>query len=210
MMVESYRTVSREAKDEFTEKKSVFIGHIKPIETEEQALEFIKALDKKYSDAAHNCYAYINKEQNVVRFSDNGEPQGTAGMPILEVIKREGLCGVVIVVTRYFGGILLGAGGLVRAYSKAAKIAIDAAGVTTFCPFSKFKVKIDYTLYNKLLHDFEKYHVRCLDSSFDSDITLTLTTRGDRFEAYRDYLRELTGGKLDASDVVTVYDDIEL
>ena len=210
MMVESYKTVAREAKDEFTEKKSVFIGHVKPIETEKQALEFIRELDKKYADAAHNCYAYINKEQNVVRFNDNGEPQGTAGMPILEVIKREGLCGVVIVVTRYFGGILLGAGGLVRAYSKAAKIAIDAAGITTFCPFSQFKVKIDYTLYNKLLHDFDKYRVRCTDSSFDSDITLTLITRSDRLDAYRDYLKELTGGKLDVSDVTMVYDNIDL
>ena len=139
----SYKTVAREAKDEFTEKKSVFIGHAKPIESEEQALDFIKTIEKRYGDAAHNCYAYINKEQNIVRFNDNGEPQGTAGLPILEVIKREELCGVVIVVTRYFGGILLGAGGLVRAYSKAAKIAIDAAGITTFCPFSMFYIKIN-------------------------------------------------------------------
>lgn len=210
MMIESYRTVAREAKDEFTEKKSVFIGHAKPIETEEQALAYIHRLNDEYRGAAHNCYAYITKERNVVRFSDNGEPQGTAGMPILEVIKREELCGIVIVVTRFFGGILLGAGGLVRAYSKAAKIAIDAAGATTFCQFTRFKTAIDYTLYNKLLHDFEKYKVRCVDTVFDAGIVLTLLVRNDRFEAYREYLNDLSGGKLQITDIATVYDNIEM
>lgn len=210
MMIESYRTVAREAKDEFTEKKSVFIGHAKPIETEEQALEYIRRLNDEYRGAAHNCYAYITKERNIVRFSDNGEPQGTAGMPILEVIKREELCGIVIVVTRFFGGILLGAGGLVRAYSKAAKIAIDAAGITTFCQFTQFKIAIDYTLYNKILHDFEKYKVRCVDTVFDADIVLTLLVRNDRFEVYREYLNDLSGGKLQITDIATVYDNIEM
>ena len=210
MIIESYRTVAREAKDEFTEKKSVFIGHAKPIETEEQALEYISKLNEQYKGAAHNCFAYVNKEGNIVRFSDNGEPQGTAGMPILEVIKREELCGIVIVVTRFFGGILLGAGGLVRAYSKAAKIAVDAAGITTFRRFTRFSLNIDYTLYNKLLHDFEKYRVRCLDSVFDSDIKLTLIVRDDRFEAYKDYIRDISGGKLEISDMTTVYDNEEM
>ena len=210
MIIDSYRTVAKEAKDEFTEKKSVFIGHAKPIETEEQALEYIRELNEYYKGAAHNCYAYVNKEGNVVRFSDNGEPQGTAGMPILEVIKREELCGIVIVVTRFFGGILLGAGGLVRAYSKAAKIAVDAAGITTFCPFACFKISIDYTMYNKLMHDFEKYRVRCTDSVFDSNITLTLLVRSDRFEAYKEYLKDISGGKQEITDLVTVYDNEEM
>lgn len=210
MVIESYRTVAKQAKDEFTEKKSVFIGHTKPIETEEQALEYIRELNEIYKGAAHNCYAYINKEGNVVRFSDNGEPQGTAGMPILEVIKREELCGIVIVVTRFFGGILLGAGGLVRAYSKAAKMAIDAAGITTFRRFSQFKITIDYTLYNKLLHDLEKYRVRCTDSVFDSNITLTLVVRDDRFDIYRQYLKDVSGGKLEIFDLITIYDNEEM
>ena len=210
MIIESYRTVAREAKDEFTEKKSVFIGHAKPIETEQQALEYIQRINEEYRGAAHNCYAYINKEQNIVRFSDNGEPQGTAGMPILEVIKREELCGIVIVVTRFFGGILLGAGGLVRAYSRAAKIAVDAAGITTFGRFASFKITVDYTVYNKLLHDFEKYKVRCVDSDFGTDIVLTLLVRYDRLEAYREYLSDLSGGKIKISDLTTVYDNIEM
>ena len=210
MIIESYKTVAKEAKDEFTEKKSVFIGHAKPIETEEQALEYIRLLNEKYKGAAHNCYAYVNKEGNVVRFSDNGEPQGTAGMPILEVIKREELCGIVIVVTRFFGGILLGAGGLVRAYSRAAKIAIDAAGITEFCRFTQFKITIDYNLYNKILHDFEKYRVRCADSVFDSNITLTLLVRQDRFDAYEKYLSDISGGKLEITDTLTVYDNQEM
>ena len=114
--------------DEFTEKKSRFIGRVWPVETEEEALEKIQQMKKQHYDATHNCWAYIIKD-GAVRFSDDGEPGGTAGMPMLQVLQREGLFNIVCVVTRYFGGILLGAGGLVRAYTKGAKIAVDAAEV---------------------------------------------------------------------------------
>ena len=113
--------------DEFYEKKSHFIGRVWPVETEEAALEKIPQMKKQHYDATHNCWAYIIKD-GAVRFSDDGEPGGTAGMPMLQVLQREGLYNVCCVVTRYFGGILLGAGGLVRAYTKGAKIAVDAAG----------------------------------------------------------------------------------
>ena len=113
--------------DEFVEKKSRFIGRVWPVETEAEALEKIQEMKKQHYDATHNCWAYVIKD-GPMRFSDDGEPGGTAGNPMMQVLQRENLYNVVCVVTRYFGGILLGAGGLVRAYTKGAKIAIDAAG----------------------------------------------------------------------------------
>ena len=111
----------------FTEKRSEFLGHVRPVESEEEARAFVAEMKKKYYDARHNCWCYIIKD-GPERYSDDGEPQGTAGIPMLEVFRREGVCNVVCVVTRYFGGILLGAGGLLRAYTKSAKDALDAAG----------------------------------------------------------------------------------
>ena len=126
--MEEYLVPTAYAQAEFTEKKSRFIGRIWPVETEEAALEKIQSMKKQHYDATHNCWAYIIKD-GAVRFSDDGEPGGTAGMPMLQVLQREGLFNVVCVVTRYFGGILLGAGGLVRAYTKGAKIEIGRAHV---------------------------------------------------------------------------------
>ncbi|MBO4343459.1 MAG: YigZ family protein, partial [Clostridia bacterium] len=131
----SYKTFLKDfATDSFIEKKSEFISYAKRIYDEDEAKAFIAEIRKKHSDASHNCYAYILKDSGIARFSDDGEPGGTADMPILEVLKREGLSGVCVVVTRYFGGILLGAGGLVRAYAKGAKLGVDAAGVVEFVP----------------------------------------------------------------------------
>ena len=113
----------------FTEKRSEFLGHVRPVESEEEARAFVAEMKKKYYDARHNCWCYIIKD-GAERYSDDGEPQGTAGIPMLEVFRREGVCNVVCVVTRYFGGILLGAGGLLRAYTKSAKDALDAAGIS--------------------------------------------------------------------------------
>ena len=125
--MEEYLVPTQFGEDEFYEKKSHFIGRVWPVETEEAALAKIQEMKKQHYDATHNCWAYIIKD-GPVRFSDDGEPGGTAGMPMLQVLQREGLFNIVCVVTRYFGGILLGAGGLVRAYTKGAKIAVDAAG----------------------------------------------------------------------------------
>jgi len=127
-----YKTISKEATVEMEEKKSRFIANVKPVSSEEEALEFINNIRAKYWDATHNVYAYYISGENIIqRFSDDGEPSGTAGMPVLEVIKRMELKDLVVVVTRYFGGILLGASGLVRAYSKSAALGIEAAGIVT-------------------------------------------------------------------------------
>ena len=143
--------------DEFIEKKSRFIGRLWPVETEEAALEKIQEMKKKHYDATHNCWAYIIRD-GAVRFSDDGEPGGTAGMPMLQVLQREGLFNCVCVVTRYFGGILLGAGGLVRAYTKGAKIAVDAAGKSMKRVWTVLYLPIPYTYYERvklLVADFE-------------------------------------------------------
>ena len=142
-----YRTILNEASDEFIERKSRFIGYIKPVTTQEDAVSFINEIKSKHWDATHNVYAYILRDGQIRRYSDDGEPQGTAGIPVLDVLQKEGLTDCVVVVTRYFGGILLGGGGLVRAYSHAAKLAVDAAGVIKMSMCVRAECECDYGYY---------------------------------------------------------------
>lgn len=149
--MKAYTTVLGASEAEFTEKKSRFIGRCFPVETEDEAFAVIADVKKRHWDATHNCYAFIVGENGLTqRFSDDGEPSGTAGMPILDVIKQKGLTNTLIVVTRYFGGILLGAGGLVRAYSKAAASAVDCADMVRVEPTAVMTVEIDYSRYGSL------------------------------------------------------------
>ena len=134
---------------EFTEKRSSFLGHVRMVGTEDEAKAFIAEMKKKYHDARHNCWCYIIRG-GAVRYSDDGEPQGTAGIPMLEVLKREGIENVVCVVTRYFGGVLLGAGGLLRAYTKSAKDALDAAGVSVVRRWVRAEVPCTYSLLERI------------------------------------------------------------
>ncbi|MGI5824646.1 MAG: YigZ family protein [Bacillota bacterium] len=161
-MTTRYLTVKAENQAEYIEKKSRFIGYVKPVETETEALDFIKTIRAKHYDATHNCYAYqIGENNQLQRSSDAGEPAGTAGRPILEVIKKSDLKNTCVVVTRYFGGILLGAGGLVRAYSHAAQEGIKAAGIVEKIAASVISLTLDYSLWGKI----ENYLV---SQSFDT------------------------------------------
>lgn len=144
-----FTTVRQAARAEFEEKRSVFIGHVMRTDTEEEAQSFIKKIKKEYADATHNVSAYLMQREIVARYSDDGEPQGTAGMPVLDVIRKSGVRNVCVVVTRYFGGTLLGAGGLVRAYSHAASLAIEAAGIITYEPYAEFELRCGYSEYQK-------------------------------------------------------------
>ena len=146
----SYKTVKSFASDVLTEKRSRFIGYCKPVRTEAEAIEFINKIKKEHWDARHNVYAYSLREGNVRRYSDDGEPSGTAGMPVLEVLTKGEIVDAVIVVTRYFGGILLGTGGLVRAYSAAAKLGVEAAGVITMRMCLECCAVCGYNQYGKL------------------------------------------------------------
>ncbi len=195
-MSNDYKTVlSDYAEQAFTEKKSEFISYVKRIENEDEAKEFISQIKAKNQNATHNCYAYILKGTQIARFSDDGEPQGTAGMPILEVIKREGLVGVCVVVTRYFGGILLGAGGLVRAYAKSAKLGIDKAGVAEFCEHITFDFCVSYSDYEKVLRDIESRGVINHKTDFGENVTLKLSCTEENYESFCNYAADLTGGK---------------
>ena len=144
-----FTTIREEAHVEFEEKRSIFLGHALRTDTEEEAQAFVKRLKKQYADATHNVFAYLMRGEAVARYSDDGEPQGTAGMPVLDVIRKSGVRNVTVVVTRYFGGTLLGAGGLVRAYSHAASLAIEAAGIITYQPYTEYELRCGYSEYGK-------------------------------------------------------------
>lgn len=144
-----YLTVKEENSDQFVEKKSRFIGTCRPVRTEEEALEFIARMKSKYWDASHNVYAYILRENGVQRFSDDGEPQGTAGIPVMDTLKKAGVVDVAVVATRYFGGILLGGGGLIRAYSHTATIALAAARKVAMRECLLLELPCDYGFYGK-------------------------------------------------------------
>lgn len=192
--MKSYKTVRQRTRAEFTEKKSVFIGYISPVSNEDEAKAFVSEIKAKHADATHNVHAYILTGTEIARFSDDGEPSGTAGMPVLEVIKREDLSGVCVVVTRYFGGILLGAGGLVRAYAKAAKLAVDAAGVCEFRPFLTFSLTVSYSDYEKIRKELEKYKVKLDNCDFSEKVVFDLAAEKEDYDKFFEFVSDFTGG----------------
>lgn len=196
----SYKTVVKETtRTSFTEKKSEFITTVRRIETEEDVKVFLDGVRKEYPDATHHCYAYILKGTETARFSDDGEPSGTAGMPILEVLKREGVSGLCVVVTRYFGGILLGAGGLVRAYARAAKLGLDEAGTASFVPYVTFCAVLPYSGYEKVAKEAAKYGVTVDDTVFAADVTLSFRAKNEDYEKFAAFIADYTGGKVACS-----------
>ena len=191
---ELYITLEREASASFIEKKSEFIGYACPCKTEQEALDFIAKIRKRHADAKHNVYAYQIKENNIARFTDDGEPQGTAGMPVLDIIKKTGFTDACIVVTRYFGGILLGTGGLVRAYSHAAKLAAEAAHVITYERFITCEIICDYTDYDKIRASYQGVGLMVDGVDFAADVTQRLAVRAPEYDGFCTALTELTNG----------------
>lgn len=167
MSINSYFCVKKETENEIIIERSRFISYVKPCRTEEEARAFIEEKRKAHPFATHNCYAYIVERGSVARFSDDGEPQGTAGQPILEVIKNKKLCDTAVVVTRYFGGIKLGAGGLVRAYSQGAKEAIDKAGTVENVLSSVYFIEMNYDLYSVFLKISDKTKCAVISTDFE-------------------------------------------
>ena len=180
---------------EFVEKRSSFLGHVRFVETEDAARDFINEMKKKHYDARHNCWCYLIGE-NVVRYSDDGEPQGTAGVPVFEVLRKEGLTDVCCVVTRYFGGILLGGGGLVRAYSHSAKIAVDAAERKKMCSCYPMEITSDYGLYGKIVNILPEFEVKITDTVFETDVTVKLLCRSALTDALTEKLIDTANGKI--------------
>lgn len=190
-----YKTVSKTASVEITEKKSRFIADVSPCKTEEEALSFLQSIRKKYPDASHHVYAYVCRDNNSRRYSDDSEPQGTAGIPTLDVILKEGLTDICVVTTRYFGGTLLGAGGLVRAYSKAAKKGIDAAVPVNMIFSDIFTVKTNYSDLGKIQYDIEKNGFAVLGTEFAGDVSLSVCTECSRGEELVKKLTECSMGR---------------
>lgn len=174
-MGSQYRTILREATDEIIIEKSRFIAYAKPVESEEEAIAFIASIKKKHKDATHNVPAYLIGEQNEIqRYNDDGEPSGTAGVPILEMMKKEDLKNLVVVVTRYFGGIKLGTGGLVRAYTKAAKMAIDASQIIFKSKLTQLIFRVDYNLLGKIEYEIEKNNFIIYSKSYMDYVEIVL------------------------------------
>ena len=193
-MSDTYFVPCSEAESEFTEKRSRFIGHVARVESEADARAYIDKVKKQHYDARHNCWCYILHEGGVVRYGDDGEPQGTAGQPMLNVFQREGVENVVCVVTRYFGGVLLGAGGLTRAYGKSAKDALDAAGKAKMTLWARRRVSVPYPLFERLTRLAESLGGVVEGSDYGADVAVTLRLPQERDAAFAAALTELSNG----------------
>ncbi len=194
--MEEYLVPTAFGEDEFVEKKSRFIGRVWPVETEQEALDRIAEMKKKHYDATHNCWAYIIRD-GAVRFSDDGEPGGTAGMPMIQVLQKEQLNNIVCVVTRYFGGTLLGAGGLVRAYTKGAKIAVDAAGKSMKRVWSVLYLPVPYTFYERVKLEVAAFAGIIRDTQFGAEVELEILVAEGKAQLFLDRIIDMTAGQVE-------------
>ena len=192
----SYLTVASRGEAEFIEKRSRFIGAAIPIENEQQALDFIAERRSMYWNATHNVYAYSLREGAVRRFSDDSEPQGTAGMPTLDVLQKSNVTDVCVVTTRYFGGVLLGAGGLVRAYSHAASIALDAAGIVCMTPVYTCRANCDYHTYGKLNTTLIAEGAVEINAEFTDEVSVKFSIPIEKYARLCDVVTDLTNGRV--------------
>lgn len=195
--LKSYKTIMKEGYFLLEEKRSRFIARARPVENENEALQFIQDIKAACWDATHNCYAYsVGNDSLYQRYSDDGEPQGTAGLPMLDVIRKKGLHNVVVVVTRYFGGILLGAGGLVRAYSKACAGGLEDGGEVWVKSCLKLKLPVEYHLSGKIQNMLINEGFIIADTSYTDVVTFTIYSSVERKEFLEEQVREITGGVL--------------
>ena len=191
-----YKTIKQRGSDEFVEKKSRFIGYIAPVETEDEAIAFINEIRTKHRDATHNVYAYSLRAGQIKRASDDGEPSGTGGVPMLNVLNGNGLVDVCCVVTRYFGGTLLGVGGLVRAYTEGAKIAVAAGGIKTMAESADVMLSCDYNLYGKIEHFINEHKILVVENDFGADVTLVVRLRTEDVAGFEHDITELTSARV--------------
>ena len=203
----NYYTISKPANDSFIEKRSEFIGYIAPVKTNDEAVDFINSIKAMHRKARHNVYAYILRNDNISRYSDDGEPQGTAGVPVLDVLQKRGLTDVCVVVTRYFGGILLGGGGLVRAYSHAASLACDAAHIMNMCRCRRLKIKTDYGMYGKISYILPNYDTITVNSDFGTEVILEILVLSEKKDALLKNITEITNGSADIDELEELFED---
>jgi uncharacterized YigZ family protein len=197
-MIQSYITVAGRSSEELIINKSRFIGYAAPCETEDQALSFLREIREAHRSATHHCYAYIIGENaNVMRYSDNGEPAGTAGMPIMDVMRTRSIVNCCIVVVRYFGGVLLGTGGLVRAYMQSSQAAVEAAGISRMELTSVEYCELPYSAWDRVRYASEQLPVRIEDISYGSAISFHLLVRNSDCETVMNHLMDASGRKLE-------------
>lgn len=198
-MSADYKTVQSESKGEFVEKRSRFIGYCKPVTTEQEAVDFINSKRAEHWNATHNVYAYSLREGNIKRYSDDGEPSGTAGMPVLDVILKNDIYDVCIVVTRYFGGVLLGTGGLVRAYSQGAKTALEAGGVVLMQSCAVCGVRCSYNQYGKVSSLITELGGTTDDTIYEADVTIKFHIKPEILSSLNKKFADATAGEVQAS-----------
>ena len=201
-----YTTLEGEGEAEFVEKKSVFIGHAAPVKSEEEAQAFVKKYKNQYMDARHNVWAYLMKGEIIARYSDDGEPQGTAGVPVLDTIRKSGVTDAVVVVTRYFGGILLGAGGLVRAYSHTAKLALEAAHIITYEQYTELELVCSYSDYQKYSALLPSFGAIIDDTDFSDRVILRFSVKDAVVADLFAKIQEMSGGRDEAKVLGTRFD----
>ena len=195
--MQGYITIKERSYFEYEDRKSVFIGEAMPVSTEADALRFIESVKKRYPDARHHVYAYVLRENSVMRFTDDHEPQGTAGMPVLDIIRKNGCTDVVIVVTRYFGGTLLGTGGLVRAYTSAALGALEGGEIIRYDVYTEAELSVSYSDYGKITSVLEAHSFRTENTLYDVGITLSGRIVSTDFENLAAALVEATAGRIE-------------
>ena len=202
--MDEYMVPTGYGEDEFIEKKSRFIGRVWYVESEEEALARIQEMKKQHYDATHNCWAYVIRD-GAMRFSDDGEPGGTAGNPMMQVLQREELYNIVCVVTRYFGGVLLGAGGLVRAYTKGAKIAIDAAGRSMKRVWTVLYIPCPYSYYERVKLEAEAFGGIIRDTQFGAEVELEILVAREQAQAFLDKITDMTAGTVEGMELGQEY-----
>lgn len=203
----NYFTISHTAEASFIEKRSEFICRIAPVKTGEDAVDFINSVRAEHRKAKHNVYAYILRNDNISRYSDDGEPQGTAGVPVLDVLKKRNLTDVCAVVTRYFGGILLGGGGLVRAYSHAVSIACDSAEIMNMCRCHRLKITTDYTMYGKISYILPEFDTITINSDFGSNVVIEILVLNEKLSPLIKKITEITNGSAVIEDAEELFED---
>ena len=203
-----YTTLEKDGFFEIVIDKSTFLGYAKRVTNEKDAVDFINTIKKKHSDARHNVYAYVLKDTNTTRYSDDGEPAGTAGMPVLDFIRKTGFTDAVIVVTRYFGGILLGKGGLVRAYTAAAKGACENGNIITYTEYTEFEVKCSYSDHEKIKYECQFFDIIDDGTDYSDSVCLKLAIKSQFFDEFNKKLSELSAGKVCANVTGTRFDRI--
>ena len=202
-----YRTIKKPDSITFTERRSEFIAYLCPVHTNDEAVAFINEIKSLHRKATHNVYAYILRDNNITRYSDDGEPQGTAGVPVLDILQKNGLTDICCVVTRYFGGILLGGGGLVRAYSTSAKLAVENAEIMNMCECYRISFQMDYNLYSKVAYFLPQYEVKELSSKFEDNIFLELLVKEEHFEPLKAKLTDVSNGKIEIEESEKLFED---